>query len=112
METFKYAAPVAGALGYSVQDTSLAIGLMANSGIKASQAGTALRAGLTNLVKPTDSMAAMMEKYGISIENSDGKMKSFKEVMSDLREKMGGLDEATQASAVATIFGKILCHLI
>ncbi|CEP50270.1 phage tail tape measure protein [[Clostridium] sordellii] len=74
--------------------------------IKASQAGTALRAGLTNLVKPTDSMAAMMEKYGISVENSDGKMKSFREVMSDLREKMGGLDEATQASAVATIFGK------
>ncbi|CEQ08616.1 phage tail tape measure protein [[Clostridium] sordellii] len=105
-ETFKYAAPVAGALGYSVQDTSLAIGLMANSGIKASQAGTALRAGLTNLVKPTDSMAEMMEKYGISVENSDGKMKSFREVMSDLREKMGGLDEATQASAVATIFGK------
>ncbi|CEP89739.1 phage tail tape measure protein [[Clostridium] sordellii] len=105
-ETFKYAAPVAGALGYSVQDTSLAIGLMANSGIKASQAGTALRAGLTNLVKPTDSMADMMEKYGISVENSDGKMKSFRAVMSDLREKMGGLDEATQASAVATIFGK------
>ena len=105
-ETFKYAAPVAGALGYNIQDTSLAIGLMANSGIKASQAGTALRAGLTNLVKPTDSMAAMMEKYGISVENSDGKMKSFREVMSDLREKMGGLDEATQASAVATIFGK------
>ncbi|GAA0104261.1 hypothetical protein UT300013_08830 [Paraclostridium sordellii] len=74
--------------------------------IKASQAGTALRAGLTNLVKPTDSMAEMMEKYGISVENSDGKMKSFREVMSDLREKMGGLDEATQASAVATIFGK------
>ncbi|AUN14103.1 phage tail tape measure protein [Paraclostridium sordellii] len=74
--------------------------------IKASQAGTALRAGLTNLVKPTDKMADMMEKYGISVENSDGKMKSFREVMSDLREKMGGVDEATQASAVATIFGK------
>lgn len=105
-ETFKYAAPVAGALGYNIQDTSLAIGLMANSGIKASQAGTALRAGLTNLVKPTDKMAATMEKYGISIKNSDRKMKSFREVMSDLRDKMGGLDEATQASAVSTIFGK------
>ena len=105
-ETFKYAAPVAGALGYSVQDTSLAIGLMANSGIKASQAGTALRAGLTNLVKPTDDMAATMEKYGISIKDSDGKMKSFKDVMGELRDKLGGIDEATQASAVATIFGK------
>lgn len=105
-ETFKYAAPVAGALGYSVQDTSLAIGLMANSGIKASQAGTALRAGLTNLVKPTDDMAATMEKYGISIKDSDGKMKSFRDVMEELRDKLGGVDEATQASAVATIFGK------
>ncbi|MBS6509711.1 MAG: phage tail tape measure protein [Paraclostridium bifermentans] len=105
-ETFKYAAPVAGALGYSVQDTSLAIGLMANSGIKASQAGTALRAGLTNLVKPTDDMAATMEKYGISIKDSDGKMKSFRDVMGELRDKLGGVDEATQASAVATIFGK------
>ncbi|MGL5558815.1 MAG: phage tail tape measure protein [Paraclostridium dentum] len=105
-ETFKYAAPVAGALGYSVQDTSLAIGLMANSGIKASQAGTALRAGLTNLVKPTNDMAATMEKYGISIKDSDGKMKSFRDVMGELRDKLGGLDEATQASATATIFGK------
>lgn len=105
-ETFKYAAPVAGALGYSVQDTSLAIGLMANSGIKASQAGTALRAGLTNLVKPTDDMAATMDKYGISIKDSDGKMKSFRDVMEELRDKLGGVDEATQASAVATIFGK------
>lgn len=105
-ETFKYAAPVAGALGYSVQDTSLAIGLMANSGIKASQAGTALRAGLTNLVKPTDDMAATMDKYGISIKDSDGKMKSFRDVMEELRDKLGGIDEATQASAVATIFGK------
>ncbi|MDB8803247.1 phage tail tape measure protein [Romboutsia sp. 1001216sp1] len=105
-ETFKYAAPVAGALGYSIQDTSLAIGLMANSGIKAGQAGTALRAGLTNLVKPTDSMAAAMDKYGISIKNSDGKMKSFREVITELRDKLGNLDKSTQASTVSTIFGK------
>lgn len=105
-ETFKYAAPVAGALGYSVQDTSLAIGLMANAGIKASQAGTALRAGLTNLVKPTDSMEAAMKRYGISIKDSHGKMKSFREVITELRDKLGNLDKATQASTAATIFGK------
>lgn len=105
-ETFKYAAPVAGSLGYNVKDTALAIGLMANSGIKASQAGTALRAGLTNLVKPTDDMAAVMDKYGISLKNSDETMKSFKTVIDDLRSKFGGLDKSTQAAAVSTLFGK------
>ncbi|EGT4137969.1 phage tail tape measure protein [Clostridium perfringens] len=105
-ETFKYAAPVCGALGYNAKDTALAIGLMANSGIKASQAGTALRAGLTNLVKPTDSMAAVMDKYGISLKDSNGNMKSFKTVMEDLRTKFGKLDKSTQAAAVSTLFGK------
>ncbi len=56
-ETFKYAAPVAGALGYTAEDTALAIGLMANAGIKSSQAGTAIRSGLTRLVKPTKQVA-------------------------------------------------------
>lgn len=74
--------------------------------IKASQAGTALRAGLTNLVKPTDSMAAVMDKYGISLKDSKGNMKSFKTVMEDLRTKFGKLDKSTQAAAVSTLFGK------
>lgn len=105
-ESFKYIAPVAGSLGFSVEDTSIALGLMANSGIKASQAGTSLRASMTNLVKPTDQMAAVMEEYGISLTNSDGTMKSFMEIMLDLRKNMGGLDEATQAAAASTLFGK------
>ena len=105
-ESFKYVAPVAGALGYSAEDTSIALGLMANSGIKASQAGTALRTAMSNLVKPTDDMAAVMDQYGISLTYADGNMKSFMTIMTDLREKMGGLDEATQAAAASTLFGK------
>lgn len=104
--TFQYAAPVAGALGYSVQDTALAIGLMANAGIKAEKAGTALRGGLTNLVNPTDKMAEAMDKYNISVTEADGTMKPFRQLIIEIREKLGGLDEATQASAVANIFGK------
>lgn len=88
-ETFKYVAPVAGALGYSVEDTAVAIGLMANSGIKASQAGTTLRTLLTNLAKPTDTMQSAMDYLGISLETTDGKMKSFSEVMQDLRKSFG-----------------------
>ncbi len=78
-ETFKYVAPVAGSLGYSAEDVALAVGLMANSGIKASQAGTSLRSSLTNLVKPTDDMIAVMVSLGLATEETanvidDGKL--------------------------------------
>lgn len=105
-ETFKYAAPVLGSLGYSAEDAALAIGLMANAGIKSSQAGTALRGAITNLAKPTDTVAAAMEKYGISLTDSEGNMLSLREVMEQLREKLGGLSEAEQANAAASLFGK------
>ena len=104
-ETFKYAAPVAGALGYTAEDTALAIGLMANAGIKSSQAGTAIRSGLTRLVKPTKQVREAMEKYGISITDSNGRMYTLEEMMLQLREKLGGLSEAEQGAAAAAIFG-------
>lgn len=90
-ETFKYVAPVAGALGYSAEDTALAIGLMANSGIKASQAGTTLRGMLTRLAKPTKESIVAMEELGISLDDGEGNMKSFKEIMDDLRSGFGNL---------------------
>lgn len=88
-ESFKYVAPVAGALGMSVEDTSVALGLMANAGIKASQSGTYLRAILANMAQPTDTMAAAMDALGVSLENDDGSMKSLMEVMQDLRKGFG-----------------------
>ncbi len=105
-ESFKYVAPVAGALGYSAEDTAVALGLMANSGIKASQAGTTLRTAITNMASPTKNMATVMDQYGISLTDADGNMLSLGEVMGQLREKMGGLDESTQASAASMLFGK------
>ena len=103
-ESFKYAAPVAGALGYSAEDTAIALGLMASAGIKGSQGGTALRSSLSRLIKPTGDAAALMEQYGLSMTNADGSMKSLGEVMEMLRTKMGGLSEAEQAQAAATLF--------
>lgn len=105
-ESFKYAAPVAGALGYSVEDTAIALGLMANANIKSSQGGTALRSSLSRLIKPTDDAAALMEQYGLSMTNADGSMKSLGEVMEMLRTKMGGLSEAEQTQAAITLFGQ------
>lgn len=104
--TFKYAAPVAGALGYSMEDLAIATGLMANAGIKGEQAGTTLRAGLTNLVSPASTAAKAMEQYGISVKNSDGTVKPLSETMEILREKLGQLPEAEQAAAASAIFGK------
>lgn len=105
-ETMKYVGPVAGALGIEMEDLSVAIGLMGNSGIKGSQAGTALRAGLTRLIKPTDDAAAAMKKYGVEVvKNEDGTV-NLAGTMENLRTTLGSLDAATQAQAVATIFGQ------
>lgn len=105
-ESFKYAAPVAGSLGISAEDTSIALGLMANAGIKASQAGTNLRTGLTNLAKPTKQMQSYMDKYNIAlVTNKDGSI-NLRKTMISLRQKMGDLSESEQAAAAAAIFGK------
>ena len=105
-ETLKYVGPVAGTLGIGMGDLSVAIGLMGNAGIKGSQAGTALRAGLTNLVKPTKEMKTAMEKYGVElVKNADGSV-NMMGTMENLRSTLGGLDQTTQAQALATIFGK------
>lgn len=105
-ESFKYVAPVAGAMKYSVEDVSLALGLMANSSVKGSMAGTALKTSLANMASPTDKMEAAMKRYNISLENGKGKMKTLKEVMDNLRKGLGGLSETEQTAAASTIFGK------
>lgn len=105
-ESFKYVAPVAGAMKYSVEDVSLALGLMANASVKGSMAGTALKTALANMAAPTDNMAAAMEKYGISLTDSQGNMKSLKGVLDNMRVSLGGLSEAEQTATASTIFGK------
>lgn len=105
-ETFKYAAPLAGALGYNIEDLALSIGLMANAGIKSSQAGTSLRSILTRLAKPTKEVDEAMTKYGISITNTDGSMKSLRKVMENMRTSLQGLPEDEQAAAAAAIGGQ------
>lgn len=104
--TFQKVAPVAGALGYSVEDMSLAIGLMANASIKADVAGTSLKTSLANMAKPTKQMQTYMDRYGISLTRSDGSMKTFREVVDNLRGSLGGLSEAEQVAAATAIFGK------
>ncbi|MDU4600276.1 MAG: phage tail tape measure protein, partial [Clostridium sporogenes] len=105
-ESFKYVAPVAGALGHSAKDTAFALGLMASAGIKSSQSGTALRASLTNLAHPSKQMAEEMDRLGISLTDSNGKVKEGKALYDELRQKFSGLTDAQKTQAATTIFGK------
>ena len=105
-QTFQYAAPVAGALGYSIEDTAVAIGLMANAGIKGDKAGTALRSTLTRLSAPPKECATAMDKLGISLTETDGTMKPLSKVITELRGSFKGLSEIQQTQYAKSIAGK------
>ena len=105
-ETFKYVAPLAGSLGYSAEDTATAIGLMANAGIKGSQAGTSLRSIMTRLAKPTKDSQMAMDALGLSITDSTGKMKPLSEIVVDMRKGFSGLTEDEKASYAAMLGGQ------
>ena len=105
-ETFKYVAPVAGALGYKAEDTAVAIGLMANAGIKGSQAGTALRGMFSRLAKPSKETAQAMKKLGISMTDSSGKVKPLNDLLEQMRKKFSKLSAAEQAQYAASIAGQ------
>ena len=105
-ESFKYCAPIAGSMGYNVQDISVALGLMANSGIKASQAGTSMRSWISRLAKPTKDSQEAMDKLGLSLTDSNGKMKPFKTIMEETRSKFKGLTAEQKAQYAAMIAGK------
>ena len=105
-ETFKYFATTAGSLKYSIEDTAVAIGLMANAGIKGSMAGTALDNVITNLAKPSDSVAGYMQALGISLTDSEGNVKSLATQMVDLRNKFAGLTDAQKSEYAAGLAGQ------
>lgn len=105
-ETFKYAAPVAGALGFSAEDTAEAIGLMANAGIKSSQAGTSLRTIMTNLTGPITLVGEKLGEVTVETTNSDGSMRSLRDILADLRGHWGQLSESEQAATAESIAGK------
>ena len=105
-ETFKYVAPLAGALKYSVEDTALAIGLMANAGIKGEQAGTSLRATMTRLISPPEDAAKALAQLGITAQNADGTVKPFRQTIKELRSAFSGLTDSQKTQMAASIAGQ------
>lgn len=104
-ETFKYAAPVAGALGYSIEDTAEATGLMANSGIKGAQAGTTLRKVMSSLTGDIKIVGEALGEVVIKTTNADGSMRSLSDILADCREAFGKLSESEKASAASSLVG-------
>lgn len=106
METFKYVGSVAGAFGYSIEDTALAIGLMAGNGVKASMAGTSLRRIMTSLADGATLTGKAFGKWHIETQNTDGSMRAFSDVMEDLREGFSKMTEAEKVTNAEAIAGK------
>ena len=105
-ETFKYCAPVAGSLGFSCEDTAQAIGLMANSGIKGSQSGTALRAIMTALAGEVKFCGDAFGEMEIATTNQDGSMRELNDILADCRVAFAQMSESEQASAAQALVGK------
>jgi len=105
-ETFKYCAPIAGALGFSAEDTAEAIGLMANAGIKFSQAGTALRTIMNNLAGEVKISGQAIGDVTIATTNADGSMRSLSDILADCRVAFGGLTESEKAQTAESLVGK------
>lgn len=105
-ETFKYCAPIAGALGFSVEDTAEAIGLMANAGIKGSQAGTALRTIMNNLSGEVKICGENIGEVEIATTNADGSMRELSDILSDCRDAFAGLSESEKVAAAESLVGK------
>lgn len=105
-ETFKYCAPIAGALGFSAEDTAEAIGLMANAGIKGSQAGTALRTIMNNLSGDVKICGDAIGTVTVATTNADGSMRDLSDILADCRVAFAGLTESEQAAAAESLVGK------
>lgn len=105
-ETFKYCAPIAGALGFSVEDTAEAIGLMANAGIKSTQAGTSLRTIMTNLSGEVKICGENIGEVTVATTNADGSMRDLSDILADCRVAFSGLSESEKAAAAESMVGK------
>lgn len=105
-ESFKYIAPIANSMKYSIEDVTTAVTALSTAGIKGSQAGTTLRTMVTRLVKPTDNVALAMKELNIQVANSDGTMKPLNQLLSEMRVSFSGLTDEQKSYYAATLAGQ------
>lgn len=104
-ETFKYVASMAGSLSYSIEDVALMTGLMANSGIKSTQAGTALNSVLTRLATNSSGAADAIAALGVNFYDSAGNARPLGTVMGELREATKGMNQEQKSNLANTVAG-------
>ncbi|WP_311924552.1 phage tail tape measure protein [Enterococcus dongliensis] len=105
-DAMKYIAPVANAMGISLEESAAAIGIMSDAGIKGSQAGTSLRGALSRIAKPTKPMIGVMDELGLSFYDAEGNMKSLKDQVGMLQQAFKGLTPEQQQNALVTLYGQ------
>lgn len=104
-ETFKYVGTMAGSLGYSIEDVSLAIGLMANRGLKGSMAGTSLNSVMTRLATNTSGAREAIEKLGVKFYDTSGNARALGDVMTELRDATKGMNNEQKTALANTVAG-------
>lgn len=104
-ESFKYVGAICGTAGVSVEDASVALGMMANQSVKGSRSGTAFRKGLQNLISPSKQAAEAMDKYGVQLQTTSDGSVDLLGTIDTLRDKLGGLSGTEQSAALSQIFG-------
>lgn len=105
-ESFKYISPIAKTMGFSIEDVTTAISAMSMSGIKGSQAGTALRTMFARMVKPTDDVKSAMNELGIKLTNSDGSFKSLNTIVSEMRGSFSGMTDEQKTYYATVLAGQ------
>lgn len=105
-ESFKYCTPIAGALGFSCEDTAEALGLMANAGIKSTQSGTSMRSIMTALSGDVKFCSETFGEMEIATTNQDGSMRELSDILADCRVAFNQMTESEKASAAQALVGK------
>lgn len=105
-EAMKYVAPVAHSMGLSLEETAASIGIMADAGIKGSQAGTTLRGALSRIAKPTKAMTKSMQELGVSFYDANGNMIPLREQIAQLKTATAGLTQEERNRHLVTLYGQ------
>ncbi|MBZ7507618.1 phage tail tape measure protein [Klebsiella michiganensis] len=95
-DTMKYAGPVASKLGISLEEAAGMAGILANNGLRGSDAGTAMRSSLARLASPTAGAAKALKQLGVSVSDASGKMRPVETILLDLykaTKKYGQVDQ-------------------
>ncbi|WP_217913320.1 phage tail tape measure protein [Miltoncostaea marina] len=103
--SLQQSATVAHQAGFNITETAVALSLMANEGIKGSDAGTSLKTMLMRLQAPMGTGAKAIEKYGIELRTAGGELKKLPDLAQEFQQRLGGLTKAERDAAMARIFG-------